>query len=84
MEKKEIKDGAQQKHTFHLLGREYSILSKLEESTFARVSGIVREQINSLPAGVKQDEKLVLACLQLAYTLDTIARKCSGFLEDEE
>ncbi len=84
MGKKETLNGGQQKHTFHLLGREYKILSKLDEATFARVSGLVREQVNALPPGVKQDEKMVLVCLQLAYTLDAISGKCSAFLEENE
>lgn len=84
MEKKEIVNGGQQKHIFHLLGREYKILSKLDEATFARVSGLVREQVNALPPGVKQDEKMILVCLQLAYTLDMISGKCGAFLDKNE
>ncbi len=84
MEKNVTQDQGQEKHTLHILGREYAILSKLDESTFTRISGIVKEQINALPAGAKQDEKMLLACLQLAYTLDKISRSCSTFLENDE
>lgn len=84
MEKNVTQDQGQEKHTLHILGREYTILSKLDEATFTRISGIVKEQINTLPAGAKQDEKMLLACLQLAYTLDKISRNCSTFLENDE
>ncbi len=84
MEKRETKSPEQERHTLHILGREYHVLSKLDEATFTRISGIVKEQVNALPSGAKQDEKMLLACLQLAYTLDGISRRCAGFLEKNE
>jgi hypothetical protein len=83
MEKKGTRDQGQERYTLHLLGREYHVLSKLDEATFARISGMVKEQLHALPSGAKQDEKMLLACLQLAYTLDGISRRCASFLEEK-
>ena len=55
--------------------RLYHINTALDKPTFDRVAAIVKGVSASLKDDVGQDERLMLTCMQLAYSLEKIMSK---------
>ena len=67
---------------FLTIGKQvYSITTPLDDKTLDRVKDLIDQACGSLVEGMGQEDRLALACLQLAYALDTAARGLDDMLK---
>lgn len=59
----------------------YTIHTPLETEELDRVKSIIDEACGSIMKGAKQEDILMLTCLRLAYSLDTVNNKLKDILE---
>lgn len=66
-----------------LVGKKtYPVLTRLDEGRFEAVLEIVRENLGKIDSSVDQEERLLLTCFKLAYSLDAASRKLSEALKE--
>ncbi len=60
------------RRVFVTLGKKsYPMLTRLEESRFERVLQIAKESLAGLDTSMEQDERLLLACFKLAFSIES-------------
>ena len=60
----------------------YSVETALEPDAVERVKSLISSVCVSPAKGINQEELLVLACLQLAYSLDKASEDLEGLLHE--
>ncbi|HDQ93327.1 MAG TPA: cell division protein ZapA [Synergistetes bacterium] len=50
--------------------KSYSILTLLDEKRFERVARIVKDSLSRVDISIDQEERLLLACFKLAYSIE--------------
>jgi glutaredoxin 2 len=66
-----------------LVGKKtYPVLTRLDNEKFQSVLEIVRENVGEVDSSVDQEERLLLACFRLAYSIDAATRKLSQALKE--
>ena len=58
----------------------YSVNTSLDNEALDRVKGLIDEACGEISKGTQQEDMLVLACLRLAYSLDTVNEKLKAVL----
>lgn len=61
--------------------RSYRIRTALDEDTLKRVTAVAAELCDANSEALDQESRLLLSCLQLAYTLDGISRRVEPFMK---
>ncbi len=59
----------------------YTIHTPLENDEVDRIKAIIDEACGEIVKGAKQEDLLMLTCLRLAYSLDTVNEKLRKVLE---
>lgn len=59
----------------------YTIHTPLDTEELDRVKSLIDEACGKIVKGAQQDDMLMLACLRLAYSLDTVNEKLRKILE---
>ena len=64
----------------------YTIHTPLENDELDRIKGLIDEACGEIITGAKQEDLLMITCLKLAYSLDTVNEKLRKILTtiDEE
>ena len=62
----------------------YNIKTPLDEDVLERVKDIIDHAYGTPIRGMGQEELLVLTCLKLAYTIDSVGKKLTGLMEQLE
>ena len=60
----------------------YTIQTALENEELDRVKGLINEACGEIVKGAKQEDLLMLTCLRLAYSLDSVGGKVRKILEN--
>ena len=58
----------------------YSVNTSLDNEALDRMKGLIDEACGEISKGTPQEDMLVLACLRLAYSLDTVNEKLKAVL----
>lgn len=67
---------------FLTIGKEsYTINTPLENDTLDRVKAIINEACGEVVKGARQEDLLMVTCLRLAYSLDSVNGKLRKILE---
>ena len=61
--------------------RTYTIKTPLDDAALSRVQALLRDACGDPARGTAQEELMLLACLKLAYSLDTLTERL-GALTD--
>ena len=59
----------------------YSIHTPLENDEIDRIKALIDEACGEIVKGAKQEDMLMLTCLKLAYSLDSVNEKLRKILE---
>lgn len=59
----------------------YSIYTPLDNDEIDRVKAIIDEACGEIVKGAKQEDLLMITCLRLAYSLDSVNEKLKKILE---
>ena len=59
----------------------YTIHTPLENEEIDRVKALIDEACGEIVKGAKQEDLLMLTCLRLAYSLDSVSGKLRRILE---
>ena len=59
----------------------YTIHTPLENEEIDRVKALIDEACGEIVKGAKQEDLLMLTCLRLAYSLDSVNEKLKKILE---
>ncbi len=59
----------------------YTIHTPLENDEIDRIKAIIDDACGEIVKGAKQEDMLMLTCLKLAYSLDTVNEKLRKILE---
>lgn len=59
----------------------YTIHTPLENEEIDRLKALINEACGEIVKGAKQEDMLMLACLKLAYSLDSVNEKLRKTLE---
>ncbi len=60
------------RRVFVTLGKKsYPLLTRLDETRFERVLQIAKESLAGLDTSMEQDERLLLACFKLAFSIES-------------
>lgn len=51
--------------------KSYAILTRLDERRFARVTQIAKESLEGIDTANEQEERLLLACFKLAFSIES-------------
>lgn len=62
----------------------YSVETALDSDAVERIESLISSACVSPAKGINQEELLVLACLQLAYSLDKASEALEGLLHELE
>ena len=67
---------------FLTIGKEsYTIHTPLENEEIDRIKALINEACGEIVKGARQEDLLMLTCLKLAYSLDTVNGKLRKILE---
>ena len=64
--------------------RSYRMRTALDEDTLARVTSMAAVLCEAAGEGIDQENRLLLTCLQLAYSLDRISERVGPLLSHME
>ncbi len=71
------------RRVFVTLGKKsYPMLTRLEESRFERVLQIAKESLAGLDTSMEQDERLLLACFKLAFSIESAESRMKELIEE--
>ena len=62
----------------------YSLRTRLDEESWDRVKALVGAAFDETPRQLPRDQRLVLACLQMALSLDRIGERLKAFVREEK
>ncbi|HBG14934.1 MAG TPA: hypothetical protein DDW96_06405 [Synergistaceae bacterium] len=69
------------RRVFVTLGKKsYPILTRLDERRFERVLQIAKESVSGVDPSMEQDERLLLACFKLAFSIESAESKIRDLL----
>ncbi len=67
---------------FLTIGRgSYTIQTAIENEELDRIKSLIDEACGEITEGAKQEDMLMLTCLRLAYSLDSVNEKLKKVLE---
>ena len=58
----------------------YTINTSLDNESIDRVKALIDEACGEISKGTNQEDLLMLACLRLGYSLDTVSQKLNALL----
>lgn len=60
--------------------KSYPLLTRLDEDRFERVLQIAKDSVVGLDPSMEQDERLLLACFKLAYSIESAEARIKEML----
>ncbi len=60
----------------------YSLRTRLDDEAWERVKALVGAAFDDTPRQLPRDQRLVLACLQMALSLDRIGERLKNFVQE--
>ena len=64
--------------------KSYSILTCLDEERFARVARIAKESLEGIDSSNEQEERLLLACFKLAFSIESAEGRLNQMIGDSD
>lgn len=64
--------------------KSYSILTRLDEERFARVARIAKESLEGIDSSNEQEERLLLACFKLAFSIESAEGRIMQIIGESE
>ena len=61
----------------------YSLRTRLDEESWDRVKALVGAVFDEAPRHLPREQRLVMACLEMALSLDRIGERLKKFLREE-